>query len=120
MALTLLPSILGAKSVFGLMLNAKALTFIARISFCTYLVHLIILYGFVLERTYDVYYDIIDNFVLYNGILVLSLACGFIMTLFIELPFANLLKLMLKKVQKEKSKEKMLLKEEQKGQKRLI
>jgi peptidoglycan/LPS O-acetylase OafA/YrhL len=49
MFLTILPSILGIHhSFFNLILNAKALTFIARISFCTYLIHLMVIYGFIL------------------------------------------------------------------------
>ena len=81
MILVILPSILGIScSFFNLVLNAKVLTFIARISFCTYLVHLIVIYGFILERTYDVYYDLIDIFVLYLGMLVICLFFGFLLT----------------------------------------
>ena len=52
MFLTILPSILGqTSSFFHLILNAKIFTFIARISFCTYLVHLFVIYQFIYSRS---------------------------------------------------------------------
>ena len=47
------------------------------------------------------YYDLIDIFVEYFGLLVICLALGFIMTITIELPFANLLKLVMDGMKKE-------------------
>ena len=43
-------------------------------------------------RTNDIYYNLVDMFVLYIGLLVVSLFFGFIATITIELPFANMLK----------------------------
>jgi peptidoglycan/LPS O-acetylase OafA/YrhL len=93
MTMTILPSMLGhGHSFFNLIMTSSAFHFIARISFCTYLVHLMVLYNFTLSRNYNVYYNIIDNFIAYLGILVLSLVFGFITTVLIELPFAKLQK----------------------------
>jgi len=90
---TVLPTTLGFKHSFlNLILTPKIFHFIARISFCTYLVHLMIVFQFVYTRTYDLYYNITDMFVVYMGILVISLFFGFLMTLIIEVPFSNLQK----------------------------
>lgn len=91
--LTILPTILGhTTSFFNLILTSKLLHFIARISFCTYLIHLMVIYQFTYTRNYDVYYTIVDTFVIYLGLLVVSLFFGFLMTVFVELPFAKLQK----------------------------
>ena len=96
MILTVLPSILGiSNSFFALILNVKIFAWIARISFCTYLVHLMLILGYYYSRTYDVYYKVQDTFATYVGLLTLSLFFGFIMTMLVELPFANLLKLLM-------------------------
>ena len=103
MIMTVLPSILGIKhSFFNLILNAKSLSFIARISFCTYLVHYIIIGQVIATRTYDIYFSNIDVFTLYLGMLVISLFFGFVVTLTVELPFSNLLKMGMKKLLKNK------------------
>ena len=91
--MTILPSCLGiTHSFFNLILNAKVFVFIARISFGTYLVHLLIIDYFFADRTYDLYYTTPDLFAIYFGLLVLCLFFGFIVTITIELPFANILK----------------------------
>ena len=96
MILTVLPTTLGIKySFFGLILNAKIFAWIARISFCTYLVHLMIVFRFIYNRSYDFYYQLQDIFVIDFGLLVLCLFFGFLVTLLVELPFANLLKIVM-------------------------
>lgn len=109
MILTVLPSCLGIKhSFFNLILTAKCFVLIARISFCTYLVHILVIYYFLLDRVYDVYYTIPDVFVMNFGLLTISLFFGFILTMFVELPFANLLKIWMasfKQPEKMKAKE---------------
>ncbi len=56
-----------------------------------------VIYRFIYTRNYDIYYDPLDAFVLYLGLLVLSLVVGFVMTLTIEVPFSNLLKMFMEK-----------------------
>jgi peptidoglycan/LPS O-acetylase OafA/YrhL len=91
--MTLLPSLLGfPHSFFALVLNAKPLVYLSRISFCTYLVHLFVVYYFLGDRVYDLYYNLIDVFTVYCGLLVLSLFFGFLLTMLVEVPFATLLK----------------------------
>jgi peptidoglycan/LPS O-acetylase OafA/YrhL len=90
---TILPTVLGFNySFLNLLLTAKIFHFIARISFCTYLVHLMVIYQFIYTRSADFYYNVTDIFVIYMGLLVVSLAFGFLMTLVIEIPCANLQK----------------------------
>lgn len=82
MMLTLLPSSLGIRhSFFNLVLNAKVFVLIARISFCTYLVHLMLIYRFIYMRTYDIYYNLVDMFITYLGLLPIILLFGFLMTI---------------------------------------
>ena len=83
----------------------RILSFIARISFCTYLVHFIVVSYVYASTTYDIYFTIIDVFALYLGVLVLSLFFGFIVTMTVELPFSNLLKLGMQSLLKNKRKE---------------
>ena len=93
MGMTILPTMLGhSHSFFNLILTPKLFHFIARISFCTYLVHLMVLYYFILSRNYDIYYNTIDNFIVYLGLLTVSLFYGFISTVLVELPFAKIQK----------------------------
>ncbi len=93
MTMTILPTMIGhSQSFFNTLLTSRAFHFIARISFCTYLVHLMVLYHFILSRNYNIYYNIIDTFIVYLGMLVVSLGFGFLGTVFIELPFAKLQK----------------------------
>jgi peptidoglycan/LPS O-acetylase OafA/YrhL len=95
--MVILPTALGIKrSFFELILNNKLFMFIARISFCTYLVHLMVIYQIIYVQNTDFYYDLRSMFVIYMGILVLSLAFGFILTIFVEVPFSNLLKSLMK------------------------
>ena len=96
MMMTVLPSCLGiTHSFFNFLLTAKVFIFIARISFCTYLVHLMVMLKVIYDRTYDIYYEVFDVFSIYLGVLVISLFFGFILTMTAELPFANLLKMLM-------------------------
>ncbi len=91
--LTVLPTTLGFRhSFFNLILTPKIFHFIAKVSFCTYLVHLMILFQVINTRNYNFYYTINGIFVFYSGILALSLLFGTIVTVMVELPFGNLQK----------------------------
>jgi len=95
--MVVIPTALGIKrSFFELILNSKLLMLIARISFCTYLVHLMVIYQVIYVQNNDYYYDLRTMFVIYMGILVLSLVLGFLLTILVEVPFSNLLKSVMK------------------------
>ena len=69
--MTVIPSALGIRrSLFTTILNARVLIFVARISFCTYLVHLMVLFQYMYSRNYDIYYHNEDMFVLHFGLMV--------------------------------------------------
>jgi peptidoglycan/LPS O-acetylase OafA/YrhL len=101
LSLTILPSLLGCKdSVINFVMDTRLFNFIAKISFCTYLIHLTILEIWVQSRTYSRYYTTIPTFVEFGGILVLSIIAGLIMTFLIELPFSKLQKQLINYVKK--------------------
>lgn len=111
--LTILPSCLGVtNSFFNLILNSKLFVFIARISYCTYLLHIMIVYGFIETRSYDIYYSLLDQLLLYLGLLVICLFFGFVMTVTIEVPFGNLLKISISKDEKSKVKKSLASKDQ--------
>lgn len=53
-----------------------------------------VIYHFLYTRTYDTYFELIDVFVVSFGVLIISLFFGFCLTMLIEVPFANLQKMM--------------------------
>lgn len=73
-------------------MDTRLFNFIAKISFCTYLIHLTILQAWVQSRTYDRYYTVMPVLVEFGGILILSLMSGLVMTLTVEMPFSKLQK----------------------------
>ena len=94
MFLTILPSLLGIQhSFFNLVLSNKILTFIAKISFCSYLVHMMVINQFLFTQNYDFYFDTKNTFVIFSGLLLITLFWGFLMTMLMELPFAKMIKL---------------------------
>lgn len=63
LALTILPSLLGnKKSIVIFLMDTKIFNFIAKISYCTYLLHLIIIIIYYKGRTYDRYYSAVPIF----------------------------------------------------------
>jgi peptidoglycan/LPS O-acetylase OafA/YrhL len=91
---SVLPSILGIPTFLTTILTPSIFSFIARISFCTYLVHLMVIYQYIYTRSYDIYYNIGQMFVIYIGLLPIILTLGTAMTLTVEVPFGNLVKIM--------------------------
>ena len=93
LSLAILPSLLGCKdSVIGFLMDTRLFNFIAKISFCTYLIHLTILNIWTQSRTVSRYYKIVPIFMEFMGVLVLSLLAGLVMTFLIEVPFSKLQK----------------------------
>jgi peptidoglycan/LPS O-acetylase OafA/YrhL len=59
--LVILPTLLGIKnSFFRTILDTRLFNFLAKISFCVYLVHYIVLSQIISYKTYDIYYFIED------------------------------------------------------------
>jgi peptidoglycan/LPS O-acetylase OafA/YrhL len=83
------PTVLGVKgSFFRTVLDNKILSFLAKISFCTYLVHLMVIMQYISSRTFDNYYSLLATITPFLGCLVVSCFFGFLMTIFVELPFS--------------------------------
>ncbi len=55
------------------------------------------------SRTYDYYYSLIDAFPLYLGCLAVSCGLGFVMTVFVEIPFSVWQKEIMKKLMKKET-----------------
>lgn len=97
--MVIFPTILGCKgSFFHLLLSNKLFNFLAKISFCTYLVHVMVMIQSIMSRTYDNYYSLITTFPLYLGNLVVSCFIGFLMTIFVELPCSAWQKRLMEKI----------------------
>ena len=64
--------------------------FIAKISFCTYLIHLIILILWFTTRGIDSYYAFIPNYFLFVSHSAWSLLFGFVMTVLVEFPCSKI------------------------------
>ena len=108
--MTFLPSILGIRhSIINTILTARVFFFIARISFCTYLVHLFVVYQYLYTRSYDVYYDIKETFSVFIGLVPIILFLGVVMTLVIEVPFGNMLKMAMARDRGKEVKEKVVV-----------
>ena len=91
--LVVLPTLIGyQKSFFNTILTPKIFHFISRISFCTYLVHYIVISQFLYGSVNDKYDNTFDVFVVFLGMLILSLFFGFLTTMLIQLPFSVLQK----------------------------
>ena len=64
LSLMLMPSLYGSKqSIVRFIMDTNFFNFIAKISFCTYLIHLTVLNIWLQSRTYDRYYTIVPMFV---------------------------------------------------------
>ncbi len=97
----MLPGLVGINSFVTLLSDTKLFNFIAKISFCTYLIHLIVINWFVGTRTYDRLFQQIDVLCLTFGILVISLFFGFVLTVTIEIPFSKMQKKLFENLIKE-------------------
>ena len=87
------PTLLGIKSsFFRTILDSSLFNILAKISFCTYLMHYMIITQIFASQTYDIYYNLPDVFIQFEGILVLSCFIGFLMTIAVEIPFSTLQK----------------------------
>jgi peptidoglycan/LPS O-acetylase OafA/YrhL len=94
--LTIFPSLIGCKnSVIKFTMDTIFFNFIAKISFCTYLIHLTLVQIWVNSRTYSRYYTNIPIFVEYCGLLIICLVSGLIMTFMIEVPFSKIQKMLI-------------------------
>lgn len=109
-SLIILPSLLGIKSIVRFMLDTKFFNYIAKVSFCTYLVHLIMLDISFQNTTTDYYYSVIPHYSLFVSMTAISLGLGFLMAVLVELPLSRLQRILMQSLMKKN--EKKQLKEE--------
>lgn len=103
-----LPTLLGIKnSFFRTVLDTTLFNILAKISFCTYLIHYMIITQTVASQTYDIYYNLLDVFTQFHANLFLSCFFGFLMTIIVEVPFSviqkHLFTSLLKNTKRDKS-----------------
>ena len=81
LTMMILSTLLGVKGSFFLtVLNTKVFSFIAKISFCVYLVHYIVITQFLAVFYVDMYYYIVDRYVNLLGLITVSCGFGFLLT----------------------------------------
>ena len=106
LTLVLLSTLLGVKgSFFMTILDTKLFSFIAKISFCTYLVHLIFITQYLAVFYTDLYYNIQDRYVILLGFICASCFFGFLLTIVVEVPFSYLQKEVMNKFKGKKKEE---------------
>lgn len=92
-ALAIGPTLLGIQNSFVMtLLDSSLFDFLAKISFCGYLVHYIVLSQVLAVEKTDTYYDIPERFVYHLGILVMTCFFATLMLFIVEIPFASLQK----------------------------
>lgn len=89
-SMAIIPSMLGIKSFISDFLDIKLYSFIGKISFSTYLVHLLVIFYLYGTISIDFYYSINKTFPLFWKNAVISMFFGFVLCLTIELPFSKL------------------------------
>ncbi len=90
MYLSILPSLLDVPNFTFLIMDTKLFSFIAKISFWTYLIHYMVVLQITYRQKIDFYYSIGDVIPLYIPTAAISLFLGFIGTLIVEIPFAKM------------------------------
>lgn len=100
LSLVLLPSLLGVESMVRFAMDTKLFNFVAKVSFCTYLVHLTLILIFLGSRSVDFYYDTLSIYNLFAAHAVQSIFCGFLLTMLVEVPFAKLQKILMRELLK--------------------
>ena len=111
LSIAILPSILGVKSFINFIMDTKIFNFIAKVSFCTYLVHVMVIYQWIGKISVDTYYSFLTEYDLCVAHSVLSILSGFVLCLFVEIPFSKLQKMLMTDLMKKEKTEKKKVKE---------
>ena len=61
-SLIVMPSLLGADSMVRFIMDTKFFNFVAKVSYCTYLVHAMFIFQWLLQYKVDLYYDIVSSY----------------------------------------------------------
>jgi peptidoglycan/LPS O-acetylase OafA/YrhL len=98
-ALIILPSVLGVPSFIRTILDTKLFSFVGKASYCTYLIHLIIIMGWVGAFSTNFYFESIVQYQLFCSHTVICVFLGFLLSLLVEIPFSKLQKMLINKMQ---------------------
>lgn len=95
LSLLIIPSIIlptnsKSKLLVRFILDTKLFSYIAKVSYCTYLIHLTLLLLYYGSFKFDFYYAMGPTFTIFVSFSVLSLFCGLILFLLVEQPFSHL------------------------------
>lgn len=81
-------------------MDTKAFNYVAKVSFCTYLVHVTILFWYYGKLKVDFYFSIGPIYFLFLAMTVYSILVGTVLVYLVEAPFTKLQKLFLGKILK--------------------
>ena len=90
LSMFLLPSLLGINSYVRFILDTNFFSVIAKISFCTYLVHLMVILWHVFTYEVDYYFTQDTQWSIFAFYLLASSIIGFLMTIIVEVPFSKI------------------------------
>ena len=88
----LLPSLLGIQSLVSFTMDTKFFNFVAKVSYCTYLIHYNFIYQGTASLKFEQYYYPLTTSTFFVARSVLSIFFGFLLALVVEIPFAKLQK----------------------------
>ena len=103
-SVALLPSLLGVRSMVNFAMDTKIFNFIAKVSYCIYLVHFMFLQRWTGGMIIDYYYSLLTEYELVVAHSVMSIVGGFVLCLVVEVPFAKLQKMLIMRLMKKKVK----------------
>ena len=104
LSLGILPSILGVRSLVSFVMDTKLFNFVAKVSFCTYLLHILIIYQWVGKTSVDTYYSFLTEYDFFVAHSVLSILSGFALCLLVEVPCSKLQKMLMVSLMKKDQK----------------
>lgn len=97
-SLIVLPSLLGVNSFVRFILDTKLFNFIGKVSYCTYLVHLIFITYWMYAQFTNFYFEPIATYVIFLTTSIASIAFGFILSILVEIPFSRFQKQLMGKL----------------------
>lgn len=95
LCMVLMPMLLGELSSIAKVLTAKAWVPLAKVSFCCYMIHSAIIGGFFMSEEVGYYITPTNLFIDFVFGMVVSFSGALVMYLVVEMPFSNLITLML-------------------------
>ena len=104
LGIALLPSLLGVRSMINFTMDTKMFNFIAKVSYCTYLIHVMFIIQWTAGTVIDFYYSMLTEYELVVAHSVMSILGGFVLCLMVEVPFTKLQKMLMTRLMKKKVK----------------